>query len=280
MKKRLVVFSVLRNAIQNGYPFVETYSSWFDHADEVFVLDGMSTDGTDVVLRQLASLNPKLRYERAPWPTASLAGSAIAEFTNEALSRVRDHAERVLYVQADEIFEVGDRERLAAIENGAARIDRYVLFWNSFYTVLRLERDDARVRSTRWHAIRSFPSTAAATSFWRSTLPSRRGVAVVPADVEVLHYGWNFPVNILQKHVSHGRLYRDDWSYVRRARAAAVMLRERRFDAASLMALDEQYLPAARPFRGTHPLCVRHLVGMESYDPYVGLGLLAAGVRW
>src|SRR3712207_8558268 len=29
----LTVFSVVRNGVANGYPFVESYASWFAHAD-------------------------------------------------------------------------------------------------------------------------------------------------------------------------------------------------------------------------------------------------------
>jgi glycosyltransferase involved in cell wall biosynthesis len=277
----LIVFSVLKNAIQNGYPFVETYSSWFDHCDQVFVLDGESTDGTDIILKQLAKLSPKFAYATAPWPKATDGGSSIAAFTNQCLDMVRGRAQRLLYVQADEIFAAPDRRRLSAWRDGAVELTRYILFWNSFFTVLRMEKDDAPERHTAWKATRLFPATTKAVSVGDGlSFRLDDDTKITSLDIEVFHYGWNFPVNILQKHISHGALYRDSGKYRKRAREAARLLARSRFTDASLAALDPNYLPAARPFRGEHPECVRHLLGKQSYDPYVALSLLKSGVRW
>jgi hypothetical protein len=277
----LVVFSVVKNAIQNGYPFVETYASWLDYCDEIFILDGGSTDGTDIVLRQLTHLSAKFKLATAPWPRASEGGSAIALFTNECLNRVRERGRRLLYIQADEVLQADDRRRLADWRDGAVELTRYILFWNSFYTVLRLERDGAAERSTAWKAIRLFPAGARAISYGDGlSFRLDDDTPVTALDIEVFHYGWNFPVNILQKHVSHAGLYRDHWNYRRRGARSRELLRTNDFSLASLAALDPQYLDAAQPFRGQHPRCMVHLLGQESYDPYVGLSLLRSGVRW
>ena len=63
---RLTVFSIIRNGIQNGYPFVEAYGSWFGYCDHVFVLDGQSTDGTQLILDELSQIEEKFSYASAP----------------------------------------------------------------------------------------------------------------------------------------------------------------------------------------------------------------------
>ena len=47
---------------------------------------------------------------------------------------------------------------------------------------------------------------------------------------------------------------------------------------ALLDALAPQYHP--QPFAGPHPGCMRHLLGLKVYDPYLGLDQLRAGARW
>jgi len=280
MSPRLVVFSVIRNGILNGYPFVEAYSAWLDHCDELFVLDGHSSDGTDVVLQQMAALTDKIKVASAPWPQQSSGGSAIADFTNDCLARVRTRGDMLLYIQADEIVSRDVRARVRARQDSSAlRFNHYVLFHNSMHEVVVL--GESKVPGvTAWPAIRLFPSTAEARSTGDGFSFDVSGVEVAQTDDEILHYGWCFPVNILQKHMNHASLYPDNWRYRKRGKLAAHMLRRRSFDPALLNALDPQYHSQRQPFAGAHPECVRHLIDKEYYDPYVGLALLREGARW
>ena len=279
-KQRLAVFSIIKNGIQNGYPFVEAFGSWLDYCDHVFVLDGGSTDGTDIVLQQMAELSDKFTFASSPWPARSSGGSAIAEFTNRALDMIKPAADLLMYVQADEIFPRETRQKMRDWKDtNPVEFTRYVLFWNSFYKVIVFD-ENTRTRSTAWHAIRLFPSNIEIRSKGDGLSFDIGGKATIPIDDEILHYGWNFPVNILQKHVSHANLYPDNWRYRKRGNFALQMLRNKNFDTRLLNALDPQYEKSCRPFMGRHPLCVQHLLGLSCYDPYVGLALLRCGVKW
>lgn len=272
MPSRLTVFSILRNGIHNGYPFVEAYGSWLDYCDRLLILEGCSTDGTDVVLRALARLSPKVEVVSHPWPERSTGGSAIADFTQHALSLAARDSDWLMYTQADEIYTRAQREMIRswARPGTALGFAGCINFWNSFHRVLADEMP--------WHYVRLFPTETPARSLRDGYSFDLGTVPVARSDEHILHYGWCFPVNILQKHLSHALLYRDDPQYRLRGWLAGIMLRLRRYDRPLLDALAPQYHPT--PFTGRHPDCMTHLLDMTVYDPYVGLVLLEGGAHW
>jgi hypothetical protein len=267
----LVVFAVIRNGVANGYPFVEAFGSWLGRADRIVVLDGESDDGTRAALDRLAAIDPAVSVASTPWPQVATGGGAIAQMTNRALELARDGAQRLMYVQADEIYTEAQRDLVVAQPPGAAlEFAGCVNFWNSFDAVLENEFP--------MRYLRLFPANADARSIADGFSFELGGTPVTPTPEHFLHYGWCFPANILRKHVSHGRLYRDDPGYRLRGALARWMLEQRRYDRRLLDALAPQYRPV--PFRGEHPLCMRHVVTQTAYDPSVGLELLESGVRW
>lgn len=268
---RLTVFSVIRNGIVNGYPFVEAYASWLEYADRAFIFDGESTDGTDVILGELAALDSHFSFATRPWPETDLGGSSIAEFTNAALSLASEGADRVMYVQADEIYSTKQRRLVSEWEGGALEFRGCINFWNSFERVLANDFPMRYVRLIRTGDGAS--SIGDGFSFDPGESPLTR------LNERILHYGWCFPINILQKHVNHAHLYRNEPSYLHRGRLARKMLEQRVYDRRLLDALAPHY--RAVPFVGEHPECMRHLLGgAHYYDPYVGLEALAGGARW
>jgi hypothetical protein len=268
----LTVFSIIRNGIQNGYPFVEAYGSWLAYCDRLVVLEGCSTDGTGAVLRELCRLNPRLEVIERPWPAPRQAGSAIAQFTDQARALAAPGADWLMYIQADEIYTRLQRQmvRQWSRAGDALEFPGCINFWNSLDRVLGDE--------IPWRYVRLFPSGAPARSLRDGYSFDLGGTPLERAADPILHYGWCFPVNILQKHLSHAALYRDDPQYRLRGWLAGLMLRQGRYDQRLLDALAPQYHP--RPFQGEHPECMRHLLGLNVYDPYRGLERLEAGASW
>jgi hypothetical protein len=267
----LVVFAVIRNGVANGYPFVEAFGSWLGRADRIVVLDGESDDGTRQALDRLAAIAPSVVIESALWPDVATGGAAIAQMTNRALELARDGAQRLMYVQADEIYTDAQRDLVVAHPREAAlEFAGCANFWNSFDSVLENEFP--------MRYLRLFPADVPAHSIADGFSFELAGTTVTPSPELFLHYGWCFPLNILHKHVSHGRLYRDHPGYRLRGVLAQLMLEQRRYDRRLLDALAPQYRPV--PFTGEHPACMRHVVSQTAYDPSVGLQLLESGVRW
>lgn len=267
----LTVFSVIRNGTANGYPFIEAYGSWLEYCERLVVLEGESDDGTDEALADFARIDSRVEVVSRPWPERSEMGSAIARFTDDAVELAAAGSERLMYVQADEIYTSAQRALVRDWTSSAAlEFAGCVNFWNSLDTILDNEFP--------MRYVRLFPAAATVRSIGDGFSFDVEGTPVRASNELFLHYGWCFPEQILQKHASHGRLYRGDPGYRMRGWLAGLMLDQRVYDRKLLDALAPQYRPV--PYTGEHPSCMRHLVGRDRYDPAIGLELLAAGARW
>lgn len=266
----LTVFSVIRNGVRNGYPFVEAFGSWLEHCDRIVVLDGESVDGTQYILSELAHVDSRFEWLSRPWPSPGTAGSSIARFTEEALAHARLSGGQLMYAQADEIYTRRQRELVRGRTDGALEFAGCINFWNSLETVV--------AETFAMTYLRSFPADAEIRSKGDGFSFDIAGVTVEHSDEWILHFGWCFPVNILQKHVSHAALYPDNPAYVERGRLAKLLLDQRVYERRLLDALLPEYEPVQ--YDGELPECMQHLRGLEVYDPYVGLNLLRQGVRW
>ena len=266
----ITVFSIIRNGIANGYPFVEAYGSWLRDADRIVLVDGESDDGTRAALDELAALAPHVEVVTRHWPSADAGGAAIAELTQTALELARPGASRLVYVQADEVFPPAQRAEIGRSSGAALEFAGCVNFWNSFDEVVDNEFPMRYVRA--FPPAQEIRSVADGFSFDLGVTPVER----TPS--QILHYGWCFPVNILRKHDSHSRIYRDHPAYRLRGVLARLLLRSGRYDHRLLHALAPHYRPV--PYVGAHPASVRHLRGLPQYDPNPGLDELARGAVW
>jgi hypothetical protein len=266
----LTVFSIIRNGIANGYPFVEAYGSWARDADRIVIVDGESDDGTAQALAELAAVAPHVEIVSRPWPAADTGGAAIAELTQTALELALPGAARLAYVQADEVFTPEQRARIRAEAPSALEFGGCVNFWNSFDTVVENEFP--------MRYVRAFPADDSIRSIGDGFSFDLGGIPVERTPDEILHYGWCFPVSILRKHDSHSRIYRDHAAYRLRGVLARALLRTGTFDRRYLDALAPHYRPV--PYAGAHPASVRHLLGRPVYDPNAGLDLLSGGAVW
>ena len=266
----LTVFSIVRNGITNGYPFIEAYGSWLRDADRIVIVDGESDDGTKEALDELAAIAPHVEVVSRPWPRTETGGVAIAELTQAALELARPGASRLVYVQADEVFTPAQRRAMRAGSASALEFGGCINFWNSFDAVLA---NDFPLRY-----VRAFPADDAVRSIGDGFSFELGAIPVERTTDEILHYGWCFPVNILRKHLSHSGLYRDHSAYALRGRLARLLLDTGAYDRRLLDALAPQYRPV--PYEGQHPDAVAHLLGRPVYDPNDGLDLLAQGAAW
>jgi hypothetical protein len=96
-------FMVLRNAVSQGYPFIEAIAAALPICDEFLVSDGCSTDGTWEALQLvLEAVCPgKIRLFQDEWRGSTERGGVIATMTNVLKPRCR--FDYCLNIQGNEI---------------------------------------------------------------------------------------------------------------------------------------------------------------------------------
>lgn len=94
-------FSITRNALRAGYPFVEAILSVLPLCDE-FVIADDSSDDTCRVLEQMAAKYGKIKILKRPWPIAEYRDGCLAIATDWAMQACQ--GDWLIYVQADEVF--------------------------------------------------------------------------------------------------------------------------------------------------------------------------------
>ena len=235
---RVSGFSIVRNAIQYGYPVAESLRSLAPMVDEIVVAVGRSEDGTLELVRSLDV--PGLRIIETDWDeTLRVGGRILAQQTNLALEGCR--FPWAFYLQADEVLHEDDYPRFrAALERwgGDETVDalrsrflhfegtyayvNYVRYWKQ----CRVVRNNGQIRSVGDAA--GFGRANGAPLRARKT-PTR-----------IYHYGWaRAPEVLKRKALAMAGVYRDD-AYVtaRAAHTAPDYLSD---------------VDIAFRFRGTHP---------------------------
>lgn len=91
---------IVKDALEQGYPFVEAMASALPVCDEFLVSDGYSKDGTYEVLERIANLNPKVKVYRHRWPNKR-DSTVLADETNQIRAKCR--FEHIFCLQANEV---------------------------------------------------------------------------------------------------------------------------------------------------------------------------------
>jgi glycosyltransferase involved in cell wall biosynthesis len=248
---RVSGFSFVRNAVELGYPVVESIRSILPLCDEVVVAAGDSSDGTTALLGSIAS--PKLRLIETVWdPELFVRGAIFAQQTDVALAACR--GDWAFYIQADEVVHERDLPRIEAR--------------------LRRHQDDPRVEGLLFDYLHFFGDfdhvqtshnwygreirvvrTGIGVSSWHDAQGFRIGgrkLAVAHSDAAMYHYGWVRPPDHMKRKA--------------RAFAAAYVGAE----AAGARPEEPEYrygrLWGLRRFRGTHPAVMRDRVAAMDWQ--------------
>ncbi len=248
---RVSGFSIVRNAIQYGYPVGESLRSLAPLVDEMVVAVGKSDDGTLELVRALGL--PGLRIIETVWDEAlRVGGHVLAQQTNLALAECRHPW--AFYLQADEVVHEADHARIrAALERWGAdqSVDalrfRFLHFegtyayvnWVRYWKQCRLVRNDGRVRSV-----------GDAAGFGRA---DARPLRVRHTGAKIYHYGWaRAPEVLKRKTLAFQKLYHDDaWVAARFGEVPPEYLSD---------------VDIAFRFRGTHPAVMAERIGGATWE--------------
>jgi len=215
-------FTIVRNAVQFDYPFLESLQSLLPFVDELVINVGIGDDSTLEQIKLFAQQaekshpNKEIRFFESDWqldnPEKKKGGLILSEQTNLALDQCT--GDWCLYLQADEVLHEDDHFNLRkALQHAHPRpeIDGllfdYIHFYGS-YDVIQQTRSAYR-REGRM--IRKNPGACShgdAQSF-RHVDGSK--LNVVRANARVFHYGWvRHPEAMREKTFFFDQLYHGD----------------------------------------------------------------------
>ncbi|MFT3932061.1 MAG: glycosyltransferase family 2 protein [Chitinophagaceae bacterium] len=239
---KIVGFTIIRNAIINDYPVVESISSILPVVDEMIVSVGAGEDDTEGLIRSIAS--PKIKIVHSTWDmNLRKGGEVLAVETNKAFEHVPADADWAFYVQADEV--VHEKYHAAILE--AARrfkddkkveglLFKYVHFYGTYNYIgdtrrwysheIRIIRNDKNIRSYR-----------DAQGFRKNG----EKLAVKLIDAYIYHYGWvRSPQLMKTKMNNFGKLWNEDTEEYKKFINASDVFHYKDYDSLQV-------------FTGTHP---------------------------
>ena len=184
-------FTIIRNAILNDYPVVESISSILPVVDEMIVLVGDSQDETEKLIRSIGS--PKIIIHHSVWdPALKEGGKVLAAETDKAFQHIAADSDWAFYIQADEVVHEQYHDiirRAAAQFKDDKRVDGLLFNYLHFYGTYDFVGDSRRWYHKEVRIIRNDKTIAAyrdAQGFRRNG--ERIRVKQIPA--WIFHYGW------------------------------------------------------------------------------------------
>ena len=184
-------FTIIRNAVNNDYPIVEAITSILPVVDEMIVLIGDCNDGTEELIRSIAS--PKIKIHHSVWNTQLQAGGVVlAEETNKAFALIDPASTWAFYIQADEV--IHEKYHAAIIEGCKKykddnRVQGLLFKYLHFYGTYQYVGDSRRWYSREVRVIRNDKSISAYRDAQGFRVGGKR-LNVANIDAWVYHYGW------------------------------------------------------------------------------------------
>lgn len=248
-------FTIIRNAVKNDYPIVEAITSILPVVDEMIVLVGDCTDGTEELIRSIAS--PKIKIHYSVWNTQLQAGGVVlSEETNKAFALIDPASTWAFYIQADEV--IHEKYHAAIIEGCKKykddnRVQGLLFKYLHFYGTYQYVGDSRRWYSHEVRIIRNDKCISAYRDAQGFRVGEKR-LDVAMIDAWVYHYGW---VKSQEKMITKMKDVSNYW--------IADKAEWERFMAKENMFSFEDYDSISR-FTGSHPKVMENRIQQQDYD--------------
>lgn len=199
-------FTICRNSVKFGFPFLESIKSLAPYCDEIVVALDETGDGTREALGSL-NLPCPVRIIESKWNLENMRGGGeLATQTNVALDNCKH--EVVFYLQSDEVLHEDDAEEIKkGLERLAAdaKIAAITFDWIHFYA-----DPQTYVQSRKWYRreIRAFKKSSGlrsyldAQSFRKKTPTGWQKLPALATHARVLHYGHVRPADLMSIKVN------------------------------------------------------------------------------
>jgi hypothetical protein len=184
-------FTIVRNAIKNDYPVVESICSLLPVVDEMIVLVGNSEDDTEALIRSI--LSDKLKIFTSVWDeNLKKGGQILAVETDKAFQYVSPDSDWAFYIQADEVVHEKYHDiirKTAELYLDDQRVEGLLFNYLHFYGTYDYVGDSRKWYHKEVRIIRNDKGIQA----YRDAQGFRRGsekIRVKPVEATVYHYGW------------------------------------------------------------------------------------------
>jgi hypothetical protein len=247
-------FTIIKDAVKNDYPIEEAIRSILPIVDEMIVSVGDCTDGTEELIRSIAS--DKIKIVHSTWdPALRTGGTILAVETDKAFRHISSDSDWAFYIQADEVVH---EKYHAAIRKAAEkyledkRVDGLLFHYLHFYGTYDYVGDSRKWYDKEIRIIRNDP----AISSYKDAQGFRRDGKRLPVkliDAYIYHYGWvKDPYRMKQKIYNAGKLWHSDEEMDKFMRSGEF------FDFNDFDSLNK--------FTGTHPSVMQKRVAGKNWD--------------
>ena len=181
-------FTIVRNAIQYGYPAVESIQSILPICDEFIVNVGDSEDDTLALIQSIR--DPKIRIINNTWDL-SLGKEMLSHQTNLAFKECR--GDWAFYLQADEVIHENDLERLLRCMKDSLKdeaIEALRLKWFHFYGSCYRYRVDYGWFQKQERIIKNNGTIESWGDAWAFRRKDGQPLKIKNTGCFVYHYGW------------------------------------------------------------------------------------------
>ena len=246
-------FTIIKNAVINGYPIVEAITSVLPVVDEMIVLIGDCDDDTVGLIEAIN--DPKIKIHHSVWDkTLRSGGTVLAVETDKAFALIDPESTWAFYIQGDEVIH---EKYYPAIRKGyqdhkdnpkvEGLLFKYVHFYGTYDYV-----GDSR----KWyaHEVRVIRNDKKIKSY-KDAQGFRIGktkLNVKAIDACVYHYGWvKSPEQMMKKSKNLGLYWRTD------EEAKEFLSQPDYFDFNNFDSLAK--------FTGTHPIVMKNRIEEKNW---------------
>jgi hypothetical protein len=205
-------FTIIRNAVINDYPVVESITSILPVVDEMIVLVGDSDDDTNDLIKSIS--DTKIKIHHSVWdPNLRRGGTVLAVETDKAFQLIDPQSTWAFYIQGDEVVH---EKYLPAIKEGCEKykddlnVQGLLFKYEHFYGTYDYVGDSRKWYSHEVRIIRNDKKISA----YRDAQGFREGnkkLSVKPIDAYIYHYGWvKSPEQMLRKQKNVSRYWNEN----------------------------------------------------------------------
>lgn len=248
-------FTIVKDALINDYPIIESIKSILPIVDEMIVLIGNCNDETEKLIKSINNI--KIKVYHSVWNnTLRKGGKVLAEETDKAFNLINPSYDWAFYLQADEV--VHERYYPAILDACAKHkndnlvqglLFRYLHFYGNY---------DLIGCSRKWYSneVRIIKNNKSITAYRdaQGFRLNNKKILVSPVNAYIYHYGWvKSPKNMKTKIKNVSKFWNEDTEEWRK-----FLLSKKEFNYSN-------NFDSLQRFIGTHPAVMQERIKQQNW---------------